>query len=187
MAGHLRLGVIGLFSSGKDYFSEYILDHYSADHQSTSDAVRAQIKKNNLGNLDRDNMALVANQTRIQEGNNYFARLAYDLLDSKQQIWLVSGMRTIEEINYLKAQGFRIVLINVKPEIRYQRAIKRGKIGENISFEYFREQEDLELHSKLSTFSLARVLEAYDYQLNNDGDLEQFNESIKGFIDSLIN
>ncbi|MCA9349982.1 AAA family ATPase [Candidatus Saccharibacteria bacterium] len=185
MTSHLKLGVIGLFSSGKDYFSDYLTAHYPADHISTSQALRDYTQSHGLGNLDRDNLAIIANQTRKQEGNDYFARVAYGLLDPKKEIWLVSGMRTIEEIDYLKAQGFKIVLINAKPEVRYQRALRRGKVGEDISFSYFKEQEDTELYSRLSTFSLARVLESYDYCIDNNGELEQFEKSIEALIGRL--
>jgi len=165
------LGLVGQPSGGKDTAAAYLIDKYGFVLVSTSDMIRDYIAKNNLGEPIRTLMQEVANKLRLENGPDYFVQLGLKTVGNKL---VFTGMRNPSEVATLKKVGATIIEISAPIEVRYQRAIARKRVGENVSLEDFRRIEEKEFESTdPNNQNTGAVLKMADHTIINDGSLEE--------------
>ena len=177
--------VVGQPLSGKDTVAKYLKERKSFNNVSTGDIIREEMRKNKIS-LDRDNMQLFAEKSRKQYGNQYPANIAIErIINNGANKIVVSGPRNMAEINAFREKfgnRFVLVAIDASIEIRYERAKSRGREGDDISFEQFKEEENLERAGNSGSHELDDVLKSADYVILNDAS----EEELFGKIDSLL-
>ena len=168
-------GLAGTFASGKDTLAEW-LEHNGFFHVSTSDIVRdgAQDK---YGSTDRKFLFEYANETRQKDGAGVLVDMALGMAIGNSQV-AISGIRSVGEVESLKAAGGILVFVDAPINIRYERAHKRGRDEETVSFEAFKASEEKELNkpkdSSKAKQNIGVVREMADVLLINDADLGTF-------------
>lgn len=166
----MKLAFVGPPAVGKDAVSEYIEKKYKINHISSGDIVRAYVKENNLGTLERENLQKVANQLRTERGGDILVKIALEKADGNL---IISGLRTIDEVLTFKKVGGIIITITAPLEKRYILAKLRGRIGENVSMEEFMRIEETEQsNADKNSQNVGKVISMADITISNDGTLE---------------
>jgi len=178
------IGLVGRASGGKDTVAEYLQDTYGFTHVSTGNIVRDFVRNNNLGESTRDVLQTSANNLRKEYGADY---LVITALKEASDTIVISGLRNPAEVLLLKKNGATIVAITTSLEVRYERAKSRKRIGDDISFEVFKQQELLEEKSKdPDTQNIQAVIALADICFTNDSTLKKLENKIDKFIADIL-
>lgn len=143
-----------------------------------SSVVREEVKKRGL-ELNIKNLDNVAADVRNKFGKDIVAkRVAEKVKKIKSDIVCVDGFRNIEEIDILKNVG-GVVIVSVKaPEkTRFERLIKRGENRDPKNIEEFKWREEKQIR-----LGLEKVVEMADYEIVNDGSLEDLKNKVKELL-----
>ncbi|MBI5126316.1 MAG: nucleoside monophosphate kinase [Candidatus Taylorbacteria bacterium] len=179
----MKIAFVGQPAVGKDAVAEYIARHYKLTHISSGDLIRAYVTENNLGGLDRTNLQVVGNKLRAQYGGDYLVVLA---LRKTPDNLILTGLRTIDEVETFKKTGGTVIAITAPIEFRYQLAKKRGRIGENISFEEFKNIEEQEAQNPdRNSQNVNQVIGMATIEVVNEGTLEELFEKVKRVVDGM--
>ena len=101
---------------------------------------------------------------------------------------IVDSIRNPEEVRVLRDSGLPFVLVRVDApaEVRYERLVARGRIGDVSSLEEFEAQEKRELESDdPTTQQLVATESLADHVLENDCSLSEFQERVRAWIKTL--
>lgn len=176
------IGIAGTLSSGKDTLAEYLENQKGFFHRSTSDMLRAE-KKRIYGDSPE---ALLrrgdpfANNLRKEKGPGVLVELAYeDFLKSNSENLVVSGVRSIGEVEKLHEFGGILVFVDANAKVRFNRATGRGRDEQDQQTqEEFLAQEAIEsknLDPNDKTIqNLPAMKRLADVTLINEGTLEEF-------------
>lgn len=170
------IGLAGTFASGKDTLADWIEQH-GFYHVSTSDMVREGCKEK-YGSTDRKHLYEYANETRSKDGAGIFVKRAIEESKGKDKV-VITGIRSIGEVEELHAEGGRLIFVDAPIELRYERAFSRGRDEEVESFEKFKASEEKELHRPIhnkTEQNIGAIKDLADTILINDSDLETFFE-----------
>ena len=178
------IGISGTFGSGKDLVSSY-LETKGFLHCSTSDALR-QITAEKGREVNRENLRLTANEIEHEEDGN----LAKQCLKSRQgaENVVVSGLRRLLELNYLRSlpEKFLLIFIDAPIEIRYHRLIDRSREGEDkMTLEEFKKREELE-SSGQSSQRLDLCKKEADKVIINEGTIEELHNQIDQILTTIF-
>lgn len=163
------LGFVGPQSGGKDTVADYLCKKYGFVNISTGDMIRDCIRENNMGKPDRDKMQKVANEQRAKYGTDVFVRRA---LKNKSDRIAVTGIRAVGEAQGILNAGGDIISVDSPIEIRYERISSRGRVGDDVSFEKFKAQEDAEKNENDPTAqNIPGVMKMAKYHIDNIGTI----------------
>lgn len=166
----MKLAFVGHPVGGKDTAAEYVAKKFSLHHISSGDLVRDYITKNNLGGLDRPNVHKYAIELRNKFGGDYLVRVAFE--KTKENL-IVSGLRAIDEVETFKKLGGVVIAVVAPMERRYEFSKKRGRIGDDVTFEDFKKIEEEENESKdRNGQNVKKAIEMANIVIENDGTLE---------------
>lgn len=167
------IGVVGHPSSGKDTVAAHFVAKHGFVHISMGDMIRFYIAEHGMGEATRDLMRIVGTTLREEHGADYFIKLALSNNADVSHL-VISGLRTVAEAKAIKGAGGTLVACTAAIENRYAWARERGRIGDNISFETFKQQEDAEASSpNPEAQNVDAVVEMADYVIENTGPLDE--------------
>lgn len=176
MLEKLIIGITGTFSSGKDTVANY-LEKKGFFHLSLADLVREECQKRSRYN-SRDDLIEVANELRQKYGSGILAKMALERTKNKGKI-VISSIRNPGEVEELKKAGhFFLLTIDASIKLRYERAKKRGKIDDVVTFEKFKAQEEFERNGNEFQQQLDKVISMADYKIINDATLEELYQKV---------
>lgn len=173
------IGLTGTLSAGKDVLAEHLQEKFGLMHISTGDIVR-EIAQEQKGSIERPVLFEVANDLRHSYGGGILVERALDRYRNSIRTYagvVITGIRSLAEVQAIKNFGGTIVYVDAPIEQRYRHMQERNRDGESrITLEAFVEREKRELHSGPSDadFNLQQIGEQADIKLTNDGTLEQF-------------
>ncbi len=171
------IGLTGPIASGKGTIKKYIEEKYGGKDCRFSTALRDIA--NRIGvETNRTNLQTVSEMIRKYFGQDILAKIiANDIKTLDSNIIVIDGVRRLADIEYLKdIPGFILVRIDAKPEIRFERMIKRNenKGDDKKTFEEF-----LADHTRSDSDSeVPVVMEHASKSINNDGDLQDLYKQI---------
>ncbi len=180
------LGFTGTFASGKDTAISLMAARFGkkAIQVSTSDLAREEVRKKGLP-LTRENIRVVANETRLKHGAGFFGKKAADMIKLNLpnfDVFLVSGTRSIGEIQALRqafGKNFYLIAVDAPIKMRYKRVKKRAREGEHVlSFEEFKASQDKELRGEAHSQNIAAVMKIADFTVQNNGSLEELEKKV---------
>jgi hypothetical protein len=99
---------------------------------------------------------------------------------SDDAVKIVTGLRTIEELDLLYRGSRSIIVVNVQADarVRFERHIRRSRDKEIMTFDDFLRNDE-----EQRTFGLLRVAdEISDIRINNDGSMQDYHARIDDFI-----
>ena len=100
--------------------------------------------------------------------------------------FVVDSIRNTGEIKELrKNKDFTLVAVHTDAKIRFQRLLRRGRVGDAQTFEEFLEHEKKENNDKGSGQQLDKCIEMADKVINSNGTVEEANNDIDLYLDSL--
>ncbi len=178
------IGITGTIGAGKGVLVEY-LKKRGFTHYSAREFIKKEIEKRGLP-LNRDTMAMVANDIRKEHGPTFIIESLYKKAVSANTDAVIESVREIAGAEFLKDEGAILIAVDADRRIRYERIKERGQSTDNVTFEKFVEQEERELlsadpHSQ----NILAVMEGADYHLMNNGTIEEFEKEVASLLDSL--
>ena len=181
------LGLTGPNCAGKTTVAE-ILKQRGFTAWSLSDSVRDEAKRRGLGN-DRDTLIQVANQLRQRHGGGVLAartvaKIREALALNPKQHFAIDSIRSPLEVEELrKLPKFQLWLIDAPVDVRFQRAVERGRAEGAKTLEEFKAKEteedtdDPEKQQLGNTFRLAKE------KIPNIGSMAELAEKIKALLE----
>ncbi len=174
------IGLSGTFASGKDTLANHLVTTKNFLHVSTSDMIRA-VAEAKYGDIERPTLFMTANETREERGPGVFAELALEKFEEVKDAHdgiVISGVRSLGEVEAIKKAGGTMVFVDSPMEIRYERIKARHRSGEEkLTFEEFKaseEAEELAVHDNPYAQDLTGVKELSDILLLNEGNIEAY-------------
>jgi dephospho-CoA kinase len=143
------IGLTGTFASGKDTLANYLVAEKNFMHFSTSDILRQEALRLR-GSTERPVLFEVANQLRRERGADVFVQISLEMYrghtDKKYAGVIISGIRSIGEVEAIHQQGGTMVFVDAPVETRYERMASRQRDAESqLTFEEFKAGEEKEL------------------------------------------
>jgi len=169
-------GITGLAGSGKDEATR-VFEKKGYQHISLSDCLREELKKNQI-EIIRENLINYANNLR-KRNPAAMAEIAIKKITSDKVVF--SSIRNIGEVEFLKSKypKFKMIKIEAKEEIRFQRLKKRGREGASQTLEEFKAESE-----KDRTTGVNEVVNNTQMIIPNNGSLEKLQKMIELFIES---
>jgi dephospho-CoA kinase len=129
-----------------------------------------------------DNLGKIATEIREKGGEAAVANLCIEKIDDlSEEIILVDGIRSINEVNAFK-EKFETILIAVfsSQQDRYFRLKNRRRSDDPLDFSTFLARDIRELG-----FNLGHAIALADYVIVNDSSLEDFKDKSKELVNFL--
>jgi dephospho-CoA kinase len=174
------IGLSGSFASGKDALALFLQDEYGYLHVNTSDIVRGVAMKK-VGNIERPSLVIVANQLRSERGAGVLVQMGLERFAAQAESGslVISGIRSIGEVEAIVEAGGVMVFVDAPIEVRYARIKNRARSNEqHLTLAEFAESEKLEYEkhdpSDKSVQNIAIVKSMSSVRLDNSSDLQSF-------------
>ena len=178
------IGIAGSFGSGKGTVVEY-LESVGFKHFSASGFITEEIQQRNMP-VDRDSMIVVANDLRKNNGPSYIIDSLYKRAQETGENVVIESLRAVAEVQRIKELGGVVLGVDASLRLRYERALARKSEKDNVSFEKWSEQEEIESNNldpyKQNIFA---ALKESDHIIMNDGTIEELHEKVEEWLQTL--
>mgnify|MGYP001773067948 CR=1 FL=1 len=177
----LAIIVVGMPGSGKSTLS-LVAKELGIPVINLGDIVREEVLKRGL-EQNLENLLKVAKQLREEFGNEAIMMLAIPKIKealSKHCIVLIDGVRSIDEVKYLKQNvdvEVMVLAIHASPLTRLQRLIARGRSGDPKTLEELRKRDLEEL-----SWGLGNVISLADVVIVNEKSYEEFISDVRKIL-----
>ena len=177
------LGVCGYSGAGKTTFCREMARRFELPVLSTGEVVRRRVLARGL-QLTPETIARVSDEIREETGGFFLRVLAPDVVRCVgSPAVLLDCLR--EEADLLTARELadRVVLIAITADdqVRTSRSLGRGRPGDPAS-----RHETLALHEIEQRLGVARLLAVADYEISNDGRLDQLVERATAVVSGIL-
>ncbi len=185
MEKQLIVAIAGTLASGKDTAARY-LERKGFCHFSLSDELREIIRERGNEPM-RDLMHDVAIEVRSRFGDTYLTeRLLEKIKKSSCRTVVVTSIHRPEEARALQQSGATLWVVDAPFAVRFERARSRGRIGDGVTFEAFKEQEERELASTdRGGQQIDYVLRIANEKIDNSGAEEDLYRAIDALLEKL--
>jgi len=182
------IGLTGKNAAGKGELAKHIQSKGFV-YFSLSDALREEATKRGLDH-SRNTLINLGNELRKNFGNAVLAKRISDKIKKEEAAgkkdFVIDSIRNPGEIHELrKNKGFLLVGVVTDQKIRFQRLLKRGRLGDAATFEEFRKHEDRENNDEASGQQLDRCLELADKKISSNGTIEEANREFDEWVGGL--
>jgi dephospho-CoA kinase len=182
----ILLAVVGQPSSGKDTVAEYLAHKYHFKCFSTSASLRELVKRTGLGAPTRAHLGRIARELRTREGGDVLVRNAVDAAGDAQRV-LVGGLRAVSEVQLVRRMGGIVIGIEAPIQLRFERAKKRGRLDDKVSFGAFQDIEKVESTGERETDqNVTALMGMADYIVVNDGSEAELFRRIDSVVARLV-
>lgn len=179
------IGLTGKNAAGKGELAKHIQSKGFV-YFSLSDALREEATRRGLDH-SRDTLINLGNKLRKKFGNGILAkRINEKIMKNPKKDFVIDSIRNPGEIMELrKNKGFLLIGVVTDQKIRFQRLLKRGRLGDAATFEEFRKQEDRENNDEESGQQLDKCLELADKHISSNGTIDEANKEFDEWMESL--
>lgn len=183
------IGLTGTNGAGKGTVAE-ILIKKGFTYYSLSDLLREVLASRGILE-NRDNLINLGNELRKKQGSGYLAeKILEKIKKDRCEKAIVDSIRNPGEVESLKKnKDFILFAIDAPIEIRYKRiAFNRNRAGDNVSFEEFKRQEDIELKGESQTSQqLIEVFKRADFKIINNSSKNELKDKIEKILKVIKN
>lgn len=171
------LGVTGPARSGKNAVGEYLQKEYLFKLLNFSEDVFDPLMKERGIKITKMNRAKFGDDFRKEKGRAIFAELILEKIDSP--LTVITGFRSPEEVELLRSKTaeFHLILVDTKPDTRFER---RSDIDPKEETEFFERDKMDEKKGTEEVFLMA------DQYIENNGDFDKLHEKIDRIMDDLL-
>lgn len=179
------IGLTGKNAAGKGELAKH-LQSKGFVYLSLSDALREEATKRGLDH-SRDILIKLGNELRKKFGSGILAKKINEKIgNNPKKDFVIDSIRNPGEIEELrKNKGFLLIGVVTEQKIRFQRLLKRGRLGDAATFEEFKRQEELENNNEASSQQLDKCLEMADKRISSNGTIEEANKEFDGWLKGL--
>ncbi|MBN2881197.1 AAA family ATPase [Candidatus Woesearchaeota archaeon] len=183
MTKNIIIGITGTLGAGKGTIVEH-LKQLGFKHYSVRNYLIDEIKRRNL-EINRDNMVLVANDLRSKYGSSFIVEELYKIAKTQGNNSIIESLRTPGEVESLqKEDGFVLFSVDADKKTRYDRICLRQSESDNVSFEKFCAQEELEMTSTdPAKQNISKCMEMADYHFTNNKTIPELFENVDIVLD----
>ena len=174
-----KIGLIGSNGSGKSTICS-ILNASGYDVISLSDFVREYATLKNLEHT-RDNLTNVGLEIKQKYGLKHLALKAFEKASSCDQV-VFDSIRNKDEAEYLKKQSVFLIGVKTNLEVRYERVKTRQKVTDDVSFEVFKKQSELEEKGNQDAQNINQALEICDVVISNNSTIDELTKNVERVI-----
>lgn len=179
----LIIGLVGQAGSGKGTVADMLREEYGAGYVRFSGILGELL--DTLGiEKSRDNFIAISKAVRDAFGEDVLSyAVEKKSLTAPEEIIVVDGIRRPEDIVALEPlPQFKLISIDVSPELRFERMKKRGeKAGEtDMTWEEFQAQEDAETERTIPS-----VMERAWKTIPNEGTKEELESAVREIMKDL--
>ncbi|MCX8172489.1 MAG: AAA family ATPase [Archaeoglobaceae archaeon] len=130
-----------------------------------------------------ENLGRIANELREREGMDAVAKRCISKIRSLGSIVLVDGIRGIAEVQTFKKafEDFVLIAIESPPELRFERAKRRGRSDDVLTIEDLYERDRRE-----ESWGLKKAIEVADFTIENTGSIEDFRDKVHALLKKLL-
>jgi dephospho-CoA kinase len=147
---------------------------------SLSDEVRHEATRRGLDH-SRDNLIHIGVDMRARHGPGALARRVLPRLRDKA---VVDSIRNPGEVAVLRrVPRFLLLGIDAPQELRFQRSLRRGRLGDGATLEEFARKEKRENSSTRAGQQLLATLALADIVIDNDGTIEELRRRVQEAIE----
>lgn len=172
------IGLTGTNGAGKGEVAAY-LKAKGYTYFSLSDLVREELRKKDK-ETTRNNLIKMGNELREKFGPDILAKLAMKKVKGRA---VIDSIRNPSEVKYLrKHKAFILLAIDAPVELRYERAVKRGRIESASTLEEFIKKEEEEMTDYEKGQQLLNCMKMADHTLINAGSLEDLHKKLEGLL-----
>lgn len=182
------IGLTGKNAAGKGEIAAHLKDKGFVSF-SLSNALRDEATSQGLDH-SRETLIRLGTEMREKFGNGILAKRIKEkiskLKNKDKANFVIDSIRNPGEIKELrKNKDFILVAVHADAKIRFQRLLRRGRVGDAKTFEEFLEHENKENNNEGSGQQLDKCIELADTVINSNGTVEEANKDIDEYIDSL--
>lgn len=179
----LILGFVGPLASGKEAAKKYLEKKYNTSGHRFSTMLRDILNRIYVP-INRENMQNLSLDLRNRFGSDILARvIAEDVKNDAHEVIIVDGIRRIDDMVNLKdVEGFYLIGIEAKEEIRYQRMKSRN---ENVGDSEKTFADFIADGKREAELEIPRVMGSARFTINNDGSFEDLYKQIDEIINKL--
>ena len=182
------IGLTGKNAAGKGEIAKHLQSKGFISF-SLSDALREEATRQGKDH-SRDVLIKLGTEMRKKFSYGILAkRINEKIINLKKQgknNFVVDSIRNPGEIKELrKNEGFILIAVHTDAKIRFERLLRRGRVGDAQTFEEFVEQEKKENDNEGSGQQLDKCIELADTIINSNGTIEEANRDIDLYLDSL--
>ncbi|PJC56364.1 hypothetical protein CO026_00695 [Candidatus Kaiserbacteria bacterium CG_4_9_14_0_2_um_filter_41_32] len=176
------IGIAGSFGAGKGAVVDFLTKTKNFQHFSASGFITEEIERRRI-DVNRDNMIVVANKLRNSFGPSHIIDSLYNRAKEKGGDVVIESLRAVAEVRRIKELGGVVLGIDAEPEIRFQRAMLRKSVKDNVSYEKWLAQEKMESNQDdLSKQNIFGALEESDHIITNNGTIKELHTKINEFL-----
>ena len=177
------IGITGHPASGKDTVAAYLVFR-GFSKISMGDILREEMTAQGIP-IDRSHMNEFAKKVRAERGNGY---LSEEIVRRVKGNTTIAGVRNTSEVVIFRnglGENFKLLAVETPLETRYARAKARGRIGDDVSFEQFKIEDERERAAQSGSHEVSTVIESADMSLQNDGTMEDLYKKVDDYVASL--
>jgi len=180
------IGLTGKNAAGKGELANH-LKSKGFIYYSLSDALRDEATKQDLDH-SRDTLIKLGTEMREKFGYGILAKRINEKISQNKGNFVVDSIRNPGEIEELrKNKDFILIGVDADSKIRFERLLKRGRLGDSKTLEEFMEHEKKENNNEGSGQQLDKCIEMADKIINSNGTIEEANKDFDAYLDSLKN
>ncbi|MDB5244332.1 MAG: hypothetical protein JWN18_202 [Parcubacteria group bacterium] len=172
------IGIVGTIGSGKGAVVQY-LKQKAFTHYSGSGLLR-EILSARGEDVNRDAYSRIAQELREKDPLELCKLLYARVLSDQPDHAVLEALHTMEEVEFVRGIGGKIIGIDADIALRYERITKRGSEKDLITYEKFTEQSKREDEGSFdpSTHNIRAALGIADVVLTNNGPLQDLYTQI---------
>lgn len=176
------VGLAGSFAAGKGTVVEYLVSQKGFTHYSASGFITEEIVRRDLP-VNRDSMIMVANDMRLQHGPSYIIDSLYTRAQAVGGNVIIESLRAVAEVRRIQELGGVVIGVDAHPQIRYDRAVARNSVKDNVTFEHWLQQEQAECNTADDTKqNIFGALALADHIIMNDGTITDLEAEVEQFL-----
>jgi len=171
------VGLTGKNAAGKGETAKY-LQKKGFIYYSLSDVIREEATKRGI-EYSRDNLIKLGNELREKFGSSYLAKeINKKIISDKKKFnkifFVVDSIRNPYEARELmENKDFILVGISAPIELRFERLLKRNRLGDAKTLDEFKQQEQRENLKKDTNQQLDETFKLAEVTIINDNSLEE--------------
>ena len=145
------------------------------------DMVWEETEKRGL-ELNDKNVGMIADNMRKQYGMDIWAEKTLEKIKSikvNEKI-VIDGVRNIEEIETFEEKlgdDFLLIAVQVNDDLRYKRAMNRGREDDSMDLEMIKKRDKREL-----SWGLDNVIASSEIVVTNEGSQDEFRQKIRDIL-----
>lgn len=175
------IGLTGPNAAGKGEVAALLVARRMAYH-SLSDVLREELSRRGVAPT-RENLIAVGNELRATGGAGVLAELIRPRLTGRD---VVDSIRNPAEVDVLRRiPGFLLLGVDAPMEVRFARAVARGRSGDGPTLEEFRAKEARENSPDRTRQQLAATFAMAARTVRNDGTLAQLAQRVDEILAEL--